>query len=591
VQQNSSRYYAAAEHHAESLIQRFIAKIRWLLTKEGRPYLLVIALGFLIGAFVDGAWGLLIATVLGLALFTFLKKFSLPLKPWQATVTTLWPIVARLCFMMILLLPVANGTVGLLLPSGHYPDTFMKYLSIMIVIPKNIVSNAPIVDVFPGIPIIVALSIILMFWGSLNLYKRKNFTIALSGLILYTISPAIASAAVPTHFNTVTSYAAGYYLGWVGLVLIVVDKFFLQRILKAFAPVSPSPTVQRANRLLGVLPILAFTVLITQLQGLNLHIQLIAFQDLFEAEHHAVASLLSGIVAGVGAGVIMESVSPPGDSGNNPPDQTTLPEAPTATVPPAETTPTTPPQQEPTDIDEINQAKKQREIDEKYMSAFEKDRQQQINDDTIKAANDDKALHDEEEHMHDETKKFWKDYYTDENEFNSWTAEHEITKAEGYDKLMETAEYTKSGCDKFIYVAQYFAGPAGKKIADAYDATSEFAESAADGKPGEGIAKAGIKVGEEILEHVGMHTLEHTLGHDSDLGKFVHYVNEEGEPPEHISLESLNEVAVDMTKDKIKGLGPEQLGDYVKKKTGLEGSEGGSEGAEPAEGEAPASGE
>ena len=86
-----------------------------------------------------------------------------------------------------------TGTIGLLLPSGHYPDTFMKYLSIMVVIPKNIVSNAPIVDVFPGIPIIVALSVVLMFWGSLNLYKRKNFIIAFSGLILYTISPSIAS--------------------------------------------------------------------------------------------------------------------------------------------------------------------------------------------------------------------------------------------------------------------------------------------------------------------------------------------------------------------------------------------------------------
>ena len=573
-------------------MQRLIAKIKWLLTKEGRPYLLVIALGFLIGAFVDGATGIILATIVGLVVLSFLKKFHLPIKPWQATVTTLFPIIARLCFMMILLLPVADGAIGLLLPSGHYPDTFMKYLSIMIVVPKNIVSNAPIVDIFPGIPIVVALSIVLMFWGSLNLYKRKNFAIALTGLILYTISPAIASVAVPTHFSPVYSYAAGYYLGWVGIVLVIVDKFFLQRILKAIAPKLPGFKVQ-ANRMLSLMPILAFTIVITQLQGLNLHLQLIAMQDLFEAEHHAVASLLSGIVAGVGAGAIIESVVPPGDSGTNPPDQTTLPQAPTAPVPP-DTTTTTPPAQEPLDIDEINQAKKQREIDEQYMSAFEKDRQKQISDDTIKAANDDKALHDEQEHMHDETKKFWKDYYTDENEFNSWTAEHEITKAEGYDKLMETAEYTKSGCDWFIWGAKYFAGPAGKKIADAYEATSEFAESAADGKPGEGIAKAGIKIGEKLVEHVTMHTLEHTLGHESDVGKFVHYVNAEGEPPEHISLESLNEVAVDMTKDKIKGLGPEQLGDYVKKKTGLEGSEGkegGSEGAEPAEGGAPASGE
>ena len=90
-------------------MQKLIAKIRWLLTKDGSPYLLVIALGFIIGVFVDGAVGIILSTVLGLALLTFLKKFHLPIKPWQATVTTLMPIIARLCFMMILVLPVADG--------------------------------------------------------------------------------------------------------------------------------------------------------------------------------------------------------------------------------------------------------------------------------------------------------------------------------------------------------------------------------------------------------------------------------------------------------------------------------------------------
>ena len=84
------------------------------------------------------------------------------------------------------------------------------------------------------------------------------------------------------------------------------------------------------------------------------------------------------------------------------------------------------------------------------------------------------------------------------------------------------------------------------------------------------------------MEHVGMHQLEHTLGHESDAGKFVHYINEEGEP-----AHNLNDFAVDATKDKIKGLAPEQMGDWVKKKAGLEGEEGGhevgSEGAASAE--------
>ncbi len=600
MQQPSNRVITATKHQTESLMQRLIAKIKWLLTKEGRPYLLVIALGFLIGAFVDGAVGIILSTILGLALLTFLKKFTLPLKPWQATVHTLFPIIARLCFMMILLIPVTSSAVGLLLPSGHYPDTLMKYLSIMIVVPKNIVSNAPITDVFPGIPIIVALSVFLMFWGSLNLYKRKNFIIALSGLVLYTISPTIASAVNPVHVTpVVSSYAAGYFLGWIGLVLVVVDRFFLHRILKMpSASKLQSPTVRKITPLMSIMPFVGLALVLTQLHSMHLNFSIISLQDLsagFEEAHHAVAGVLSGVVAGIGAGVITTSVSS-GDSGSTPSDQTSPPDSPTVPAPPTDTPPTTPPAQEP-DIDEINQAKQQQEINEKYMSDFQKDAQKQINDDKIKAANDDKALHDEQEHMHDETKKFWKDYYTDENEFNSWTAEHEISKAEGYEKLMHAAEYTKKTADWAIWVGKYTV-PGGRTVADAYEVTSEFAEGAADGGLKEGLEKGGIKVGEKLLEHAMWHGLEHKLGHESDAGKFVHYINQEGEPPTHVSIESLNEVAVDATKDKIKGLAPEQAGDYVKKKAGLEESEGGesehgehAENSEPAEGGAPASGE
>ncbi len=578
VQQTSRRLSAPIQNQAQSLMQKLIAKIKWLLTKDGRPYLLVIALGFIIGVFVDGAVGVVLSTILGLALLTFLKKFHLPIKPWQATVTTLFPIVARLCFMMIMLIPVADAGVGLLLPSGHNPDTLMKYLSIMIVKPQNIISNAPASDVFPGIPIIVALSVVLMFWGSLNLYKRKNFLIAFFGLVLYTISPTIASAAVPTHAVLTSSYAAGYFLGWIGLVLIIVDRFFLRRILKIPTPKPISPTSQKTTALMSIMPFFAIALFLTQLHNIHLNFSIIQFQDFstgFEEAHHAVASVLSGVVASVSAGVITTSVSSgdSGDSGNPPADQTSPPSAPTAPEPTTDTPPTTPPQQEPPDIDEINQAKQQQEINEKYMSDFQKDAQKSINDDKIKAANDDKALHDQQEHLHDETKKFWKDYYKDENEFNSWEAEHEISKAEGFEKLEHAAEYTKKGADWAIWVGKYTV-PGGRTVADAYEATSEFAEGAAEGGFKQGLEKGGIKVGEKLLEHAMWHGLEHTLGHESDAGKFVHYINEE----DHVH--NLNDFAVEATKDKIKGLAPEQAGDWVKKKAGLEGEEGGHEGGE-----------
>ena len=70
------------------------------------------------------------------------------------------------------------------------------------------------------------------------------------------------------------------------------------------------------------------------------------------------------------------------------------------------------------------------------MSAFEKDRQKQISDDTIKAANDDKALHDDRNTCMMRPRNSGKTTTQTENEFNSWTAEHELRKAEGFEKLM-----------------------------------------------------------------------------------------------------------------------------------------------------------
>ena len=457
-------------------MQRFTAKVRWLFTKEGWPSLLVIALGFLIGVFIDGAVGIILATIVGLALLTLLKRFHLPTKPWQATVGTIMPIIARLCFMMILLLPVADVTVGLLLPSGHNPDTFMKYLSIMVVVPKNIISNAPVGDIFPGIPIVVALSIVLMFLGSLNLYKRKYLIMAFIGLIIYTISPSIASVVTPAVFSPVSSYAIGYYLGWIGLILVIVDKFLLHRILKTPAPSQPSPTLQRANHLMSIIPFVGIALFFTPLQSLHINLSIITLQDLssgFEAAHHAVAGVLSGAVAGVGAGSVIDSVSSSGDPGNNPPDSPTVP------VPPPDVPSTAPPTQEPPDIDEINNAKKQREIDEQYMSAFEKDRQKQINDDKIKAANDDKVLQEIRDHAQDDTKKFYKDFYEQENEFNSWEAEHELKNAENMETLEHAAEYTKKGADWAIWIGKYTV-PGGKQVADAYEVASNFAEGASE---------------------------------------------------------------------------------------------------------------
>ncbi len=360
------------------------------------------------------------------------------------------------------------------------------------------------------------------------------------------------------------------------------------------------------------MPFFAVALFLTQLHNMHFNFSVIQFQDFstgFEEAHHAVASVFTGVVAGVSAGIITTSVSSgdsgdSGDSGNPPDDQTSPPSpeppaqppTPETTTDTTDTAPMAPPSEEPPDIDAIKQAKEQQAINEKYMSDFQKDAQKSINDDQTKAANDDKAFHDAQEHEHDETKKFWKDYYKDRNEFDSWEAEHELSKAEGFEKLENAAVYTKKGADWAIWLGKYTV-PGGRTVSDAYEVTSEFVESAADGKTGQGLGKAGIKIGEKLVEHYTWHKLEHTLGHESDAGKFVHYINQEGEPPTHVSIESINDVMVDATKDKIKGLAPEQAGDYIKKKAGLEESEGEAEhgghteGAEPSGEEAPAKGE
>ena len=178
----------------------------------------------------------------------------------------------------------------------------------------------------------------------------------------------------------------------------------------------------------------------------------------FEEEHHALAGLFSGIIAGIGGGAVTNDASTD-DSGTTPPPD--IPVNPPMVTPPDQTGPvphvgdTYPYTDEfgnpqtlilqpdgkwqrdsdghTVDIDRLQQAIKEAKEGRDFIHS---DLQKQIAADTNKAASDDKALHDFQDHLHDETNQFWKKYHEDENEFNSWEAEHELSKSEGFEKLM-----------------------------------------------------------------------------------------------------------------------------------------------------------
>jgi hypothetical protein len=306
----------------------FKARIRWLFTKEGRPALIAVVVGVILGAFVNGAIGIILATIVGLLVLKFFGKFPIPIKPWQALLKSVLPIVAKLSFLMVFFLPIADY---LTMPSGHTPDTLMKYLSIMFVKPENFISLAPR-DVFPGIPIIVLISIVLMFWGSLNLEKKKNLLFAFLGLLLYTFSPTIASASsgdVRLRF-VLEFFAVGFYLAWVGLALIIVHKFVLPRILKT-PPSSPLPP-QKMPLLMSIAPVFTLMFFLNQLSGLNFTLSFVTLEAglSFEAAHHMFASVFIGGIAGVGAGAIVTEIPEA--------SETELPEEPPATEGPQPST-------------------------------------------------------------------------------------------------------------------------------------------------------------------------------------------------------------------------------------------------------------
>ena len=280
--------------------QSLAARTRWLFTKDGLPVLASILVGIVLGFFVSGVVGLILATLAGFGVLFLFKRPPFRTKPWQALTIDLAPVVGKLFFAMAFLLPIADY---LMLPDQiHNPNTLPKYLSIVIALPKNLFISPKGGDLFPGFAFIVIISIVLMYWGSMNLEKRGHLLMAFAGLVLYTISPLITATLVgASGIHLIMSFfGIGYYFAWVGLLLILASKF-LPSILKPGA----FPAI-KAGGMLSFLPPVIALGLASHLNaaGGGFHFPPLQLFD-FESTHHFVAGVFSAGVAATSSGIIV----------------------------------------------------------------------------------------------------------------------------------------------------------------------------------------------------------------------------------------------------------------------------------------------
>ena len=88
--------------------QSLAARTRWLFTKEGLPVLISIAAGLVIGFFISGVVGLVLATAAGFVVLKLFNRLELRFSPWQAAVIDWTPVVGKLLFALTFLLPIAS---------------------------------------------------------------------------------------------------------------------------------------------------------------------------------------------------------------------------------------------------------------------------------------------------------------------------------------------------------------------------------------------------------------------------------------------------------------------------------------------------
>jgi hypothetical protein len=142
-----------------------------------------------------------------------------------------------------------------------------------------------------------------MFWGGMNLSKRRNLILALSGLLLFTLSPTITSILsgdIRFRFSF-DVFSSGYFFAWVGLLLSALN-LALPRFLN-YRPAAP----YNQGAFLNVIPAALAIGFVSQLNTIDLSVYLQSFQSFgfFEHTHHFVGAVFTGGAAAAGAGIVV----------------------------------------------------------------------------------------------------------------------------------------------------------------------------------------------------------------------------------------------------------------------------------------------
>ena len=294
-------------------------------TKKLMPLLPVIVagiVGFLVGL-ANGIAGTICSIVAGLLVTVFyIKRMSVQqaLDKLQKSITKI-PFIMQIVYMIgtlvffsIFSVVITKG--GLMLPDGvHNPNTLVKYLSIIWVLPENF-SKAP-TYAFPGYPWLIILATIIMIVGTIIperfVDKKIKPIIMLVGLILMTAAPTITHSMLGQKGAVPWDYLPVFYLAWVGMIMVMVAVYL--------------PWVLEKLGLSGKLPLAACLIIPFMIPLVP---RLFFITGSFEGDHHDAAEVISGWVAAL---IGMHNTSLMGKTTTTPPAPAPAPPADTPAAP------------------------------------------------------------------------------------------------------------------------------------------------------------------------------------------------------------------------------------------------------------------
>lgn len=211
-------------------------------------------------------------------------------------------LIGRFLLLLVIFLPTTDWFD---LPTGQSPDSLIKYLSIITVLPQNLsqfnTSSLLVYRafIFPGIPILVALGILLIIVASStpNRFLNKTTKIKgqLAGMLLLTAAPILGALLAGRGTNFYFGYTLVYYLGWIGIALQLISR----RIKDEKKLISGKSTREYAINLRAVqIAMLIMPILITaQLGILAPKVAEDTWLGSFESAHHNLLAAIMALIA------------------------------------------------------------------------------------------------------------------------------------------------------------------------------------------------------------------------------------------------------------------------------------------------------